>query len=156
VALVTLPLLPADWYARELARRTGWRWADDEPVPGTRWRYEQRAALIARAARGAGRPITASPALTARERALLGSDWVLRGPVYLSRSAEAGRTERASIDTAAARRWPRRSPLSPRDPVLPDDVAAAMLELLECPGLAVAPPGSAASRDSLEVKCNLR
>ncbi|MDQ6634491.1 MAG: DUF2723 domain-containing protein, partial [Gemmatimonadota bacterium] len=61
VVLVTLPLLPADWYARELARRTGWRWSDNQPVPGTRLRHEQRAALIARAARGAERPIAASP-----------------------------------------------------------------------------------------------
>jgi hypothetical protein len=157
VVLVTLPLLPADWYARELARRTGWRWSDDEPVPGTTLRNEQRAALIARAARGVGRPIAASPTLTARERSLLGGDWVLRGPVYLSRSAGVGRVERASIDTAAARRLDGRRPASSTDgPALPDDVTATMLELLTCPRLGLAPPGSPALRDSLEVKCNLR
>jgi hypothetical protein len=120
-------------------------------------RYEQRGALIARAARAAGRPVVASPALTARERALLGGDWVLRGPVYLARSAEVGRVERASIDSAAARRWASGFRLrSNGGPLLPDDVATAMLDLLACPVLALATPASAASRDSLEVKCNLR
>jgi hypothetical protein len=156
VVLVTLPLLPADWYARELARRTGWRWADNEPVPGARSRHEQRSALIARAARGAGRTIAASPTLTVQERSLLGGDWVLRGPVYVSRSAEVGGLEPASIDTAAARRWANPARLRPGGPALPDDVAAIMLNLLACPGVGLASPTPAAAHDSLEVKCNLR
>ncbi|MFL5605746.1 MAG: protein O-mannosyl-transferase family, partial [Gemmatimonadaceae bacterium] len=157
VVLITLPLLPADWYARELAYRIRWRWDDDEPVPGATWRNEQRAALLARAARGMGRPIAASPTLTARERSLLGAGWVLRGPVYVSDSAEVGRTDRASVDTAAALLWMSGGPpRSANGPGLPDDVAAVMLDLLWCPSVALMRPGPAASRDSLEVKCNLR
>jgi hypothetical protein len=161
VVIVTLPLLPADWYAREIARRTGWRWKDDEPVPGTPWRNEQRAALIARAARQAGRPIAASPTLKARERALLGSDWVLRGPVYVLSdgppSAAGGEASPATIDTVAARRWTARSLFrASHGPILTDDVAAAMLGLLDCPRLGLSQPASGTDRDSLEVRCNLR
>jgi hypothetical protein len=161
VVLVTLPLLPADWYAREIARRTGWRWRDDEPVPGTSWRNEQRAALIARAARRAGRTIVASPALTARERTLLGSDWVLVGPVYVMsgapRAAAVGVASATTIDTAAARRWTARVQSRPaRGPIPTDDVVATMLGLLDCPRLGLRQPASATGRDSLEVRCNLR
>ena len=52
-------------------------------MSGARTLSEQRAALIAAAAHDAGRPVVASPALRARERALLGVGWVLRGPVYV-------------------------------------------------------------------------
>jgi hypothetical protein len=157
VFLVTLPLLPATWYAQEIARRAGWRWRDDEPVPGATLRHEQRAALIARAARAANRPIVASPALTAQERALLGGGWVLRGPVYLSTSSGVGESLDATFDTAAARRWVARLPPPPRGgPVPTDDVVATMLGLLDCPRLALPRPLPASGPDSLEVKCNLR
>jgi hypothetical protein len=157
VVIVTLPLLSADWYGREIARRTGWRWSDDEAIPGARWRNEQRGAAIARAARRMGRPVAASPTLTARERALLGGDWVLRGPLFESRSAEVGAPGRASIDVAAARGWVARPPWERANGHVPtDDVVATMLGLLDCPRLASPRPVPAVDLDSLEVKCNLR
>ena len=64
VVPVTLPLLSANWYSDEVARRTGLRWRRTEQVAGTTWRHEQQAALIARAARNAGRPVAASAVLT--------------------------------------------------------------------------------------------
>jgi hypothetical protein len=159
VLVVTLPLLPADWYAAEIARRSGLHWSAEEAVPHARWLHEQRAALIARAARAAGRPVTATPALTAGERALLGADWTLRGVVYVSSAPADGRVGVASVDSALARRWANRSsPTSGGASNRPDDMTKTMLTLLACPRLALPRPGgdSDAGLDSLEVKCNLR
>jgi hypothetical protein len=157
VYLVTLPLLPADWYAKEIARRTGWRWADDEHVPGAKWRQEQRATLVARAARAAGRPIAASPALSARERAWLGGAWTLRGLVYVSATGGPTPPDRAAIDTAATVRWARPNVVRPHAAWPPvDNVTETMLAYLDCPRLAAPRGGTTGWRDSLEVTCNLR
>jgi hypothetical protein len=157
VYVVTLPLLPANWYAEEVARRTGWRWSPDEHVPGATWRQEQRAALIARAARGRGRTVAASPALTAGERAWLGGGWRLHGLVYVSGTPGPATKERATIDSGATLPWAARAPVRTRRPwPSVDDVAETMLAYLDCPRLALRPAGTAAGRDSLEVTCNLR
>ena len=155
---VTVPLLPASWYPAELARRSGLSWADTATVSGARTVSERRAGLVADAAHRAGRPIVVSPALSSRERALLGTDWVLRGPVYVARGADASGQGRADIDSAAAMAWVRRTPAWPsgRRNRTGDDVTRVMMSLLDCPRLALPPRGSAAQRDSLEVKCNLR
>jgi hypothetical protein len=153
VTLVTISLLPAEWYQDELSRRTGLRWRDEPAVSG-RWQHEQIASQVARAARRAGRPIAASPALTAAERALLGGDWRLEGVVYRSNAAGSGAVEVAKVDTALTAAWARRAPvLQSSGPPLVDDVAASMLRYLACPGLRSA---VGVARDSLEVKCNLR
>jgi hypothetical protein len=157
VTTVTLPLLPAPWYTAEIARRTGWRWPAHEPVPGARWQHEQEAASIAQGARAAGRPIVASPALTARERGLLGERWTLRGVVYVSAAPATGQVTPAAIDTAAARHWAAVLPIHRASgPSRADDVTGMMLDLLRCPRLALPVRGSPAERDSLEVVCNLR
>jgi len=149
--------LPADWYPAEIARRSGLHWADD-PVTGARTLSQQRAAQIAGAAHAAGRSVAASPALAAPERALLGTEWVLRGPVYVAQGP--GRDARlgASIDSVAAARWLEGRRQWPRDRHSPsgDDVARAMMRLLDCPRLANGLVALAEPRDSLEVKCNLR
>ena len=154
---VTVPLLPADWYPAEVARRSGLRWKDD-PASGARTLSEQRAAQIAAAAHDAGRPVAASPALPARERALLGVGWVLRGPVYVSQGAGRDARLRAEIDTADAARWlDGRRPWPPeRRSSSGDDVARVMMRLLDCPRLAGGTNMSSEPRDSLEVRCNLR
>jgi hypothetical protein len=153
VTLVTISLLPAEWYQAELQRRTGLRWSD-EPVPGTKWQHEQLAVQLASAARAAGRPVAASPALSATERSLLGSAWKLEGLVYVAGAARSGRVEPATIDVTLAARWGARA-APPREPVAPlvDDVAAWMLGYLSCPSLG---DSTAPGRDSLEVRCNLR
>jgi hypothetical protein len=161
VTLVTIPLLSADWYATEVSRRTGLRWPPDSVVRGTRWKHEQRAALIAGAARQAGRPVAASPLVTARERTLLGADWALHGVIYLARSARPSRGRRravpAGIDTAATAAWASRVPADAR--AREGDVDGAprqMLQLLDCPRLALPWTEAPARRDSLEVSCNFR
>ena len=154
---VTVPLLPANWYPLEIARRAGMRWSEG-PVTGARTIAEQRAAAIAAAAWEASRPVAASPALRARERALLGRDWVLRGPVYVARGAGRDARLEAAVDSAAAVRWLRGHTPWPRGrrPESGDEVARIMLSLLDCPRLAEPARMTEARRDSLEVKCNLR
>ena len=153
VTVITFPLLPADWNAQEIARRTGLRWPASAHIKGARWQHEERAALIARAARAAGRPVSVSAALTARERALLGSGWRLRWAVYVS-SAPAGGSQAVVIDSASAPPGWAPAAIGGWDRAhLPDDVSAAMLALLECPALARLPKGQSAS---LESKCNVR
>jgi hypothetical protein len=154
---VTVPLLPADWYPSEIARRSGLRW-EGGAVSGAHTLSEQRAAQIADAAHAAGRPVVASPALPARERALLGRRWVLRGPVYVADSAGRDARLRASIDSAAARQWSGQWQPWPRErrSESGDDVARAMMSLLDCPRLADSAHTSSERRDSLEVRCNLR
>jgi hypothetical protein len=153
VTLITLSLMPASWYQAELARRTGLHWAG-EPSPPARWEHEQVAARIARAARRAGRPVAATPAVTAAERAFLGSGWRLEGVVYRAWLPADGRRGEAWVDAVTSAAWATRAPpRRPWQPALVDDVAAQMSEYLACP-LLYRPdlPG----RDSLETRCNLR
>ena len=154
---VTVPLLPADWYPGEIARRSRLRWSD-EPVRGAITLSEQRAAQIAEAAHAAGRPVAASPALPARARALLGGSWVLRGPVYVAGDAGRAPAMAASIDSAAAAAWLASHADRPGGygAASGDDATRVMMGLLECPRLGVAGGVIPARRDSLEVKCNLR
>ena len=153
VTVVTFPLLPADWYAEEISRRTGLRWPASEHVDGAKWQHEERAALLARAARTSGRPVTVSTGLSARERALLGSGWRLQGASYVS-SAPSGGDQVVVIDSASAPRgWRMRARGAAAGAHLPDDVTSTMLSLLDCPALATLPKGQSSS---LESKCNVR
>ena len=119
-----------------------------------------RAALIAAAASRANRPVVASPAVEAAERSLLGSDWVLSGPVFVAKAAagEAGLGTPTTVDTAAAQGWVQRRGAGSALPqsLSGDDVVRVMLSLLDCPRLLTRPATSQARRDSLEVNCNLR
>ena len=160
VLTVTVPLLPTEWYPVELARRSGLRWNDGERVAGARTLSAHRAALIAAAASRANRPVVASPAVEAAERSLLGSDWVLSGPVFVAKAAaaEAGLGTPTTVDTAAAQGWVQRRGAGSALPqsLSGDDVVRVMLALLDCPRLLTRPATSQARRDSLEVNCNLR
>jgi hypothetical protein len=156
VTPVTMPLLSAAWYTDQVAQRTGLRWPAHEAVPGTEWRHEQQAALIARAARAAGRPVAASALLTPAERAVLGSAWALTGVDYRAGAPAGAESGAATVDRAATVPW---IPTSSMPAPVENNVDLApqmMLALLECPRLA-RPEGMAkAQRDSLEVHCNFR
>jgi len=159
VLAVTVPLLPTAWYPAEVARRSGLLWNDAERIAGAATLSEQRAALIAAAATRGDRPVAASPAVVARERALLGSRWVLRGPVYVAREPRDSAAERrATVDSAAAGDWVQRwgAGTGADRSSSGDDVVHVMLALLDCPRLLTHPAASQAQRDSLEVNCNLR
>ena len=155
VTPVTLSLLPADWYYAEVARRTHLVLIE-RPVPGARWQHEQRAALIAQAARLAARPIAASTQLAAHERGLLGADWVLAGSIYLARGgADTTRNVPAFPPFAASSRR-LNGPVRDARIRQPDDVSAMMLGSLECRLLGNTGAMPHARRDSLETRCNLR
>ena len=152
VTLVTLSLLPAGWYQSELSRRTGL------PAPPHRGIATAGslsfATELARSARRAGRPVVASPAVTASERVALGGGWRLEGLVYRSTTSDDGPAETALVDSARTERWAREAPPFPSPaPGLVDDVAASMSGYLSCPLLR---RRDTPHRDSLEVKCNLR
>ena len=157
VTLVTMPLLPADWYGAEIGRRTGLGWPSGGVVRGAKWQHQELAAKIAEAARRSGRPVAVSPALASTERALLGSQWTLVGAVYVASGPANGTNVPPAIDTqrpplgmrASA---PRRGGMA----VLPDDVSEIMLSLLECGRLGRLAEGTSPARDSLESKCNFR
>ena len=153
---VTMPLLSAEWYTSQVARRTGLRWPAHEPVPGTEWRHEQQAALVARAARAAGRPVAASALLTPAERSLLGSGWVLSGVDYRSDGPVGADTTSVTVDRAATLPWLPTSTLRPHAGNSVDLAPETMLGLLECPRLARRERMPEAQRDSLEVRCNFR
>ncbi len=153
VTVVTLPLLPAEWYGNELARRTGLRWATSGRVAGANWQHEELAAHIAEAARAAGRPVSASTALSARERSLLGSGWRLHWAAYVSSGAAGGSQEVVIDSSSAPAGWRMSTPEGGTRAQLADDVSATMLSLLDCPALATLPKGQSVS---LESKCNVR
>ena len=157
VTPVTLPLLPADWYAAEIKRRTGLRWPSSGFVPGAQWAHQELAAHMAQAARESGRPVAVSPAMSAQERALLGSNWRLAGAVYLSSAPANGLVAAPVVDSTNETNFarPRDAPRG-RPTKLPDDVSTSMLRLLECNRLGRMPTARSAARDSLEVTCNFR
>jgi hypothetical protein len=156
VSPVTLPLLSAQWYTAEVARRTGLRWPANEKVPGTSWRHEQQASLIARAARERGRPVAASPMLTSTERALLGSAWSLAGVIYRAGAPAGAGATLATVDRGATLRWIQSLPDHPESVNAVDGAPRTMLALLRCPRLASPEMLPSSRRDSLEVRCNFR
>ena len=157
VTVVTMPLLPADWYVEEIARRTGLRWPTIEHVEGARWQHEERAALMARAARNAGWPVAVSTGLPSAERRLLGSGWRLRGATYLSFGPANGSSNAPVIDSASTPSGlPHPAHRKPRAVRAPDDVSTFMLALLDCARIRDLPSGNSLARDSLEVSCNFR
>ena len=155
VTPVTMPLLSAEWYTDQVAKRTGLRWSTREAVPGTDWRHEQQAALIARAARAAGRPVAASALLTPAERALLGSGWALAGVDYRATEPAGAGTDSATVDLVATLPWLPATVL-PSTGNSVDLAPQQMLALLECPRLARPEALEKVRRDSLEVRCNFR
>lgn len=157
VTPVTLPLLPADWYEREIGRRSGLSWSESEIISGANMLHLHRAALIARAAQRAGRPIAATTQVVASDRDLLGSAWRLDGVVYVAGGPANGTHSRPVIDVrATGSGLLPDTPFRGRSVRLPDDVTAVMLRSLTCGRLADLPNGVSAARDSLEVTCNLR
>jgi hypothetical protein len=80
IAVVTVPLLPTDWYRRQISQR--FALLDEE---GAR-RYDgtfQTASRIAAGARARGRPVATSLMMTSKERAYLGPKWTPAGIVYV-------------------------------------------------------------------------
>jgi hypothetical protein len=151
VTVVTIPLLPTDWYRGQLDARFGLLDAADST------RYDGRfetSARIARAARGKGRPVVAAMTMSASERERLGLHWTAAGVVYVEGNA--------SLDSAAtarsALRVERALGARPvRDAI--DPVNDYFRSILECPRRLLQYERAArASRDSIQLDsvCNYR
>ena len=136
VSIVTVPLIPAEWYRAELARRLDLY----DPADVARWRGTPRelASIAARVERS-GRPVVASVALEPELRDVLGRGWSFRGLLYVradrSLTGVSTTIDVPAIDSTAAsiRRWF----VGPVDPGRLDDPAGGYLtSLLTCPMLA--------------------
>jgi hypothetical protein len=148
VTVVTLPLLPTEWYRRQLSTRFGL--LGPEHVHGYDGRFET-AARIAQGARDKGRPVVASATMSKRERERLGGSWTAAGMVYLEGSA--------AIDTALTSRSAERTrqalgSAQPREAI--DPVNTYFRRVLDCPRQLV--ELSRAQRDSTQLDsiCNYR
>lgn len=147
VAVITIPLLPTDWYRAQIASRFGLlEQTEIQPYEGKL----ETAAKIANGARRLGRPIAAAMTVTPRERARLGDDWSASGLVYVEGSAP--------VDTAGTRRmanWveQRLGQRAPRPAI--DPVHSYFRRVLDCPRTIVAASPSA-DTTRLDSACNYR
>ncbi|HKO17234.1 MAG TPA: DUF2723 domain-containing protein [Gemmatimonadaceae bacterium] len=162
VTVVTIPLLAADWYQRELSRRHDLipKLSDGSLAPAG-------LAEIASRAEALRRPVAAAVSVTSRERNRLGTGWTVRGMVYELQKAEGSVVASSprpahpdfQIDTAVTREWSdriagwgdHRAPRASTDPI--DEYA---LSLLACPHLALRHDADVAHADSLASLCNRR
>lgn len=147
VTVVTVPLLPTEWYRAELSRRHFL--LTEKGVS----RFDSRmatAAAIADGARRLGRPVVAAVTVSPDERAGIGPRWTATGLTYVEGSE--------AIDTAAARHWAEWvSARLPSDTVREaiDPVNSYFRSLLDCPRQFAM---SGAQRDTarLDSTCNYR
>jgi len=158
VTVVTVPLIPAEWYRAELARRHGlYALADTARWKGTPRELES----IANRVRRAGRPVVAAVSLEPDLRAALGGGWSFRGLVYVSHQFPAPdsitEVERPALDSTAAR-VARVFGGSVRADRVDDPAARYIAELLTCPALArqAVDSSSTDSGELLASRCNFR
>lgn len=167
VTVVTLPLLPADWYQAELARRGALLPADGLPLDP-----HAAATLAAARARQRGRPVAVAATVEPGDRRRLGVAWIIRGPVYVSadsgvvRSPTWGtvrgdtvRGDTLLVDSATTREWARRVAgwrrgRNPDESI--DPAPAYAIDVLACPAWIIEPEPTPAQRRSLASTCNLR
>jgi len=157
VALVTVPLLPTEWYRAEVSRRHFLL------VDADVERYEgmmRTSAAIAARARRLGRPVAAAVSMAKSERDRIGKNWIASGLVYVERPLSAMNSESttAGIDTVASKYWSewierRLDKLAVRPTI--DPVNEYFRRMLDCPRqlMLVARHGESTPLDSL---CNYR
>lgn len=156
VTVVTTPLLPADWYRAELARR------DDLLAAGAAWAGRRETVReISTRARVRGRPIAMAVSMPLADRTLVQSAWTLHGPVFIA-SARDTAAPALEVDTSAAARWHARlASMTQGEPARAsiDGTSRYIAALLACPEFARRAsrngrlePGA----DSLARHCNFR
>lgn len=158
VTVVTVPLIPAEWYRAELARRHGLY----ELADTARWKGTTRELTsIADRVRRSGRPVAAAVSLEPDLRAALGADWTFRGLLYVSHqfpdSEAVTEIERPAVDSTAA--MVERLFGGPVNGERVEDPAARYIaDLLLCPTLALrrVHRGPADSGGLLASRCNFR
>lgn len=149
---VTVPLLPADWYRAELARRGGL--LDSALVRSWHGTTATLQSIVAHADR-AGRPVAAAVGLTRGERVSMGHGWRLAGVLYVRDTLVA----EAVVDREATSRAAmslRKFGISQATPEARDATGRYVLRLLRCPEVALS--GEAGSNSGagalLETTCN--
>lgn len=147
VAVVTMPLLPTDWYRAQLSERHG---LDFDAA-----RYDGRSetsARIATAARARGRPVAAAMTMSKRERERLGERWTAAGIVYVEGAAP---IDTAAMAKSAARTARALGDARPREAI--DPVNVYFRRILDCPRQLMDVSRSA-ERDSIQLDsvCNYR
>ena len=158
VTVVTVPLIPAEWYRAELARRHGlYQLADTAKWKGT----PRELASIADRVRRAGRPIAAAVSLEPELRSALGTGWTFRGLVYVSHqfpdSDAITEVEKPAVDSTAAMVARFFGGSVDADRVY-DPAAVYIAHLLTCPVLAsqAAHSSPTDSGGLLASRCNFR
>lgn len=159
VTVVTVPLLSADWYGVELARRYGL-------TANTGMEAPTHAAAVAQRAREQGRPVAAAVSLDSRTRNRIARNWTLAGLVYVEQAApdtaaetEFGRRRTFSVDSLTTREWAARIARWQRGRTVRASVDAMdeyAIGLLSCPRLALIATPTGAQTDSLASLCNRR
>jgi hypothetical protein len=158
ITVVTVPLVPAEWYRAELSRRHDlYALADTATWKGT----PRELSSIARHVMSAGRPVVAAVSLEPNLRAALGPSWAFRGLVYVSRqnpdSAAITDIDVIGVDSTAA--MIARLFGGPVDADRVDDPAGRYIAgLLACPALAKQAASGSASDSArlLASSCNFR
>lgn len=161
VTPVTLPLLGADWYRAELARRHGLLDAESVAL----WRGEEvTAERIATAAAELGRSIATSAAVGSEIRLALGSRWTLRGLVYerrretVSSGGDGGLRNDVDREATSAIADLINIRLGAADVPPRDGTARYIHRLLQCPaqGAALAAGGAGSGAQQLDSFCNFK
>jgi hypothetical protein len=153
VAVITAPLLGAEWYRREIvARHRMLPWPNEiaHMTHGERLR-----ALVAQAAR-AGRPFVVSVYVDSAQRARLGSSWRYDGLAFhLDHTGSGGTELDAEQGAAVARRIPPKVlAVEPLD--TPDRAPRSLARTLRCPSLVARARTDAQAVASLDSTCNFR
>ena len=152
VTLVTVPLLPADWYRAEIARRAGLL---DDRAAATWLGQDATVRRIASAAQAAGRAVAVVITMPAAERESIGPAWSMRGFVYVRETgADSPRVDSAGTRAAAERVAAITASGPPRAST--DPTARYVRSLMECPRSALAASGGGEAVISLAPVCNLR
>jgi hypothetical protein len=159
VTVVVAPLLGAEWYRAQLARRDSVLLSRD--VAHFSGELSVLGRIVERAAVN-DRPIAVAITADSSELWAMGDEWTLRGVAFIggrsSPTAVMVPGLRAPVDTAVSRAFVERfgfeQPLPDRDAT--DPAPRVMARLLNCPGQTLAAARSEARVDSLASGCKWR
>ncbi|MFN8572876.1 MAG: DUF2723 domain-containing protein [Gemmatimonadaceae bacterium] len=144
VVPVTLSLLGADWYRRELQRRYGLL---DEANSARWYSMDSATAAIATGARQTRRPLAVAMSIPASVRKAMGAQWRARGLVFVASSSSDNEPD--AFTQALANRLGSGSPKG-RDPTV-----RYIEALLGCPSATLRQRnGALPATDSLDSVCN--
>ena len=152
VAVITAPLVGADWYRGEIAARHGLLPLD---ATTSRMTQAQRLRALANQAARAGRPLVVSAFVDSARRAQLASAWRFDGLAFHADSSEPGTRLDVRHAAEVSRLIPAR--VLEREPLdTPDRAPRFIARTLRCPSLVARSEVDNRLADSLDSTCNLR